>query len=121
MANVGPDHLLITTHRRYEVTSGPKMLPDEVSLPVRVSPRYMYRALAFNVADYLGHCVLRRNRYHHVHMIRHQVTLFDPALLLLRQTLQYAPQIPTDLPKYRFLPVFRYENYVVLTLPTTVI
>ena len=49
----------------------------------------MYRALTLDEANYLGHRILRWNRDHHVHMIDHKMSLFDPTLLLLRQAAEY--------------------------------
>ena len=46
---------------------------------------------------------------------------FDVGFPLLRQTLKHLSQVPTDLTKYRFLPILWNENNVILTLPPAVI
>ena len=38
-------------------------------------------ALSPDISHRLRHCVLRRYRDHHVHVVRHQMPFFDPALL----------------------------------------
>ena len=100
---------------------GPEVLPHKIPFPFRISPRDMDRTLSFDVSDHLGDRILRGNRYHHMHVIWHQMTFLDSALLLPAQTSQNFSQLTADLAKYRFLTVFRYGNYVVLTLPTAVI
>src|ERR1700730_12676870 len=49
----------------------------------------MDRALTFDEPYYLGYRILRWNRYHHVHVIGHEMSFFDSALLLLRQAAKY--------------------------------
>jgi hypothetical protein len=54
----------------------------------------MDRALTFDEPYYLGYRILRRNRYHHVHVIGHEMSFFDSALLLLRQAAKYFAKMP---------------------------
>jgi hypothetical protein len=42
----------------------------------------MNRALALDEPDHLRHRVLRRDLQHHVNVVGHKVTLFNPALFL---------------------------------------
>ena len=79
------DGLLIPTHRRYEVASGPEMLASEVFLSSEEVPGNMNGALPLNVANDLGHAVLWWNRDQHVNVVKHHVTFFNAALPLSRQ------------------------------------
>jgi hypothetical protein len=45
-------------------------------------------------ADDLGHRVLWGNREQHMHVIGHQVPLFNPTLLLLGQRAKDFPKMP---------------------------
>jgi len=47
---------------------------------------------------HLRHRILRRNRQHHVHVIRHQMPLLDPTLLLLGQSPEHLPEVLPQLP-----------------------
>ena len=111
MPNVLPDDFLVSTHRRYEVAPGSEVLPDKVPLHLGVAPRDVDGTLPFDVTDNLRHSILRRDRNHHVHMIRHQMALFDPAFFLLRQSSEYLSQLRPDTAKYRLLPVLGNEHY----------
>ena len=61
--------------------------------------------------------MLRWNRAAHVHVIRHQVSLHDLALLLLRQRVENRAQLSADIPQDRFPPSFGHEYHVVLAVP----
>lgn len=98
----------------------PEVLPDKVALALHVSARDVNRALTLDLSDHLRHRILRRNRDHHMNMVRHQVAFFDPDLLLLRQTPHHLSKLLSDLPDYRLLPVLRNEHNVILTLPPAV-
>ena len=120
VANVFSYHLLVSTHRRDEVPTGPEMLPYEVTPAFPVHPRNVDRTLSLDETDYLGHCILGRDRYHHVYVVRHQVAFLYLTFLLLCQTLEHLSQLAPNMPKQRFPSILRYEHYVILTLPTAV-
>src|SRR5262245_33142875 len=44
MPNVLPYQRFIAPHRRNEISTSPEMLPDEISLPLSIHPRYVDRA-----------------------------------------------------------------------------
>jgi hypothetical protein len=67
--------------------------------------------------DNLGHRMFRWNRKQHVDMIRHEVALFDTAVLLLSQRPKHIPQMLAQLLVERFATVLRDEDRMVLALP----
>jgi hypothetical protein len=77
----------------------------------------MNGAFALDVADYLRHCVLRWNRNHHVHVIRHQVPFLNPALSLRGKTPEYFSQMLPQFHIQRSSSAFGYENDVVFAVP----
>src|SRR5262245_50502851 len=80
------DDLLVPSHGGDVVASGPEMLTYEIPLPFPIDPSQVDRTLSFDEPHHLRHRIFRWDRYHHVHVIRHQVPLFDPAILLRRNT-----------------------------------
>jgi hypothetical protein len=79
------------------------MLSHEVALPLSIRPGQVDRTLALDKTDHLRNRVLRWDRDHHVNMIRHEVTFFDPALLLQGQLAEHLsemlPQFPIKTPR----------------------
>jgi hypothetical protein len=65
-------------------------LTDEVSFLFPVYARQVYGALSFDEADHLRDRMFRRDRDHHVHVIRQQMPLLDPAFLLRSQLAEHA-------------------------------
>jgi hypothetical protein len=59
--------------------------------------------------------------HQHVHMIRHDVPLLDPTLLLLGQPVKRLPKVTLDHPVELPPPIFRYEHNVILALPSAMI
>jgi hypothetical protein len=86
------------------------MLAHEVALPFTVDPRQMDRAFPVDEPDHLRDRILRRNRNQHVHVIRQQVSFFDPSLLLRGQFLEHIPEIPSQLRIQRLSPVRRMNT-----------
>lgn len=121
IANVLSDHRLIPPNRRYKVPSGPEVLTDKISLLLPIHPGQMDRALALDIPNHLRHRVLRRYRYHHVHVIRHQVPFLNPAFLLQRQLAKYLSKVLPQLPVQRLSPTLRNEYHVVFALPFRVV
>ena len=110
-------HFFIPPNRGYEVPSGPEVLAYEVALLSAVHPSQVYRTLAFDKPDDLRHCIFRRDRYQHVHMIRHGMTFYDHAFLLLGQIAEYFPHVLPQLPEQRFSPILRNEYHMIFALP----
>lgn len=64
---------------QYKVHARPKSLVDEFPFPPNEFPSYVDCAFTFDVANYLDHRIFRRDQYHHVDMVGHQMTFFDLA------------------------------------------
>ncbi len=90
-ADVRSDRRFVSTYRRYEITARPEMLAHKIALALSIYPRQVDCALPFDTTHDLRHRVLRRYRNHHVNMIGHQMTLFNPALLPQRQIPKHFP------------------------------
>ena len=97
------------------------MLTYIVPFPACVHPRYMDRTFPLDESNHLRYCIFRRYRYHHMHMIRHQVAFLDQALLLPRQTMKDLSHPLANLTKQYLLTVFRDKYDVLLRLPTGVL
>ena len=119
--DVGPDRLLVPTHRRDEISACPELVSGEIlrlTLDILRDPN---RALAFDEADHLGNLVFRRDRDQHVDMIRHQMALFDPAFPPPGQVVEHRAEVLLDFPEHRFLPVLRYENHMIFAIPCAMV
>src|SRR5450755_3864525 len=91
--DVVSDHLFIPANRRHKIPACPKTLPDKIPTVLPINPCEMYRAFPLDEADHLRNGVFRRDRYHHVDMIGHQMPFLDPAFLLLGQLAEPLPEI----------------------------
>jgi hypothetical protein len=89
------------------------VLPYEFTLAFPIDPSQVYGALPLDLSDHLRHCVLWRDRDHQIHVVRHNVTLFDPAFLLQRQPLEYLAEMLPQLWIQRFSPALGNEYDVV--------
>src|SRR6266566_4858528 len=65
----------------------------------------------------LCHGVLRGNREEHVHVIRHQVPLFNPTFLLLGQRAKDLPEMPSQFMVERFPTILRDKHHMILAVP----
>src|SRR3989338_1790270 len=115
--DVFSDHRLVSPHGRDEVPSCPKMLAHEVSLSPAVLAGNMNRALTLDVTHDLRHRVFRRNREHHMDVIRHHMPLLDLAFFLPRKFAKHRPDLPPQRLEKRLPPAFRDEHDVILALP----
>ena len=61
-----------------------------------------------------------RNRNRHVNVIRHQMTFFDPAFLLLCQLAKYIPEVPPQLPVKRLPAALGNEHNMIFAVPLAV-
>jgi hypothetical protein len=82
----------------YDLTPRPEALTDEVSFLFPVYARQVYGALSFDEVDHVRDRMLRRDRDHHVHVIRQQMPLLDPAFLLRSQLAEQFPKMLSQLP-----------------------
>jgi len=77
----------------------------------------MAMALFPQKTDHRSYRVLRRNRDAHMHVVWHQVSLHNLALLLFRQRVENWAQLSADIPKDHFPPSLGHEHHVVLAVP----
>ena len=63
----------------------------------------MNRAFSFDIANYLRHRILRRDRNQHMHVVPHQMSLLDPALFMRGKLAEHFPQILPQLRESVFL------------------
>src|SRR5712664_1284224 len=80
----------------------------------------MDRTFTLDEPDHLRNRVFWRNRNHHVNVIRHQMTFFDPAFLLLCQLAKYIPEVPPQLPVKRLPAALGNEHNMIFALPLAV-
>src|SRR6476660_8207222 len=93
---------------RDEISPGPEVLAREIALPLAINTGQMDGALAFDIADHLRDRVFRRDRDHHVNVIRDQMAFLDSAFLLHRQLAKHFPEMLSQLPVKR-LPCGTWE------------
>src|ERR1035437_7239859 len=104
ISDVSPDHLFIKSNRGHKVTSGPEILSREIlRLPCK-SPRYRYRTLPFDIPNNIRHRVLRWNADTNMHVIRHQMPLYNMAFVLDCQLTKYLAKMLAIHAKYHLLP-----------------
>lgn len=115
-----PDHLLIQTHGRYKVSACPEILPREVPGLAHEPPCDRDRALALDESDYVRYRILGRNTQAYMHMVGHQISLHNLALLLLGQIMKNLSKALPYRPENRLLATLRNEDYVILAVPPCV-
>jgi len=112
--------LQLEPHRGHRVTARPKVRAGEIPLLLLYSPGDGQRALPFHKPHHRRHRMLRRNLNTHMDMIRQQVPLNDPALLLACQLVtnlsQRLPQLPID----RLATILGDKDHVILAIPPRV-
>ena len=121
VSDIGSNYFLVSSNCRGKIASGPEMLPDIIPTSSAILSGYVNRALSFDKTYYLGHRILRWYRDHHMDMIGHQVPLLDQTFSLSCQSMENFSQLFSYPAKNRFLPIFRYEDDVILTLPSGVV
>src|SRR5215470_17848656 len=117
LLDVRPDHSLISSDRRHKVPSCPKVLSYKAPFALSIDSRQVDRTLPFYEPDHLRHRVFGRDRDQHMHVIAHQMSLLNPALLLFCQSPEHFPQILSQLNIQRLAPTFGNEHHVVFALP----
>jgi hypothetical protein len=116
LADVLADLLQLEPYRGHSVAACPEVFSGEIPL-LAGKPGNGNRTLAFQETDHGGDRVFGRDRDAHVHVVWHQVSFHDLALLLLCQRVEHWTQLTPDIPKDGFPPSFGYENNVVLAVP----
>jgi hypothetical protein len=81
------------------------------------SLREVYGALSLDKADQLRDRIFRWDRDHHVHVIRQQMPLLNPAFLPRSQLADYFPKMLSQLPVQRLSPALGNEDDVIFALP----
>src|SRR5262249_29650456 len=95
--DVFPYQGLVPPDGRHEKPPSPEALTDEVSSLFSIHARQVNGTLFLDEADHLRNRIFRRNRDHHVHVIRQQMPLLDPAFLLRSQLAEHFPKMPSQL------------------------
>ena len=97
-ADVLANLLQLEPDRGHGVTTGPQVLPREVSL-LAAQSGYGDGALPFQEPDHRGHRVLRGNRDTHMDVVRHQMSIQNLALFLPGQSVENFSQVSARLSK----------------------
>src|SRR5215475_9218587 len=93
------------------------MVPGIVLAAPHKGPSNVDRRFPLDKAYHLRHRVLRRNGEEHVHVIRHQVPLFNPTFLLRGQRPEDLPEMPPQLMVERFPTILRDKHHMILAVP----
>jgi hypothetical protein len=80
----------------------------------------MDRTLALDKPDHLRDRVFRRNRDHHVNVIRHEMAFLDLALLLQRQLTEDLAEMPSQFPVKRLSAALGNKHNMIFALPLAV-
>ena len=118
LADVLADLLQLEPDGGHGVTTGPEMLPREVPL-LAAQSGYGDSALPFEKPDHRSHRVLGGNRYTHMHMIRHQVSVQNLAFFLPGQSVEDLSQVPARLSKQHLAPSLGNEHDRVFAVPSS--
>ena len=114
------DRRLVQPDGRHVVALRPELPVAELVLQVRVPVEYHQRALALQVSHHARHAVFRRYGHQHVHVVGHQVPLYDLDSLVFAELPEYLPDVRPDLVVDDFAPILRREHDVVLAHPLRV-
>ena len=93
------------------------MLTAEVALALSVDAGEMDSALAIGEAHDLRNCIFRRNREQHVHVVRHQMPFFDPAVLVPGQVVKHLAEVLPKPVAQGAAAILRRENNELFGLP----
>ncbi len=102
------------------ISPRPEVLTNEILLALSVDSRKVNRTLALDESHHFRYCILGWNRDHHVHVVRHQMTFLNPALLLFGEAPEYLAQVLAKAAVKRLAATLRYENHVLFALPLAV-
>src|ERR1700682_2130038 len=97
-----------------------KCWPTKLRFFSPVHPGQMDRAFTLDVPDHLRDRIFRRNRDHHVNVIRHEMAFFDSAFLLQRQLTEHLAEMPSQFPVKRLPTALGNEHDMVFALPLAV-
>jgi hypothetical protein len=85
-------HHFVSIDGRDEVFSRPNVLPDKTLLALAIDPDRVDGALALDLPDHQQHRTFRRDRDHHVHTVRRQMTFLNPAFLRATKARKTSPR-----------------------------
>jgi hypothetical protein len=97
-------------YSRITASPRPEVLTYKILLALSIHPRKVDSTLALDESHHFRHRVLGWNRDHHVHVIWHQMTLFNPALLLFGEAPEYLAQVLPKSLVQRLATTFGNEN-----------
>src|SRR4030095_8014667 len=117
MLDIGAHLLFLKTPRGYRIPSRPEAFPMKVSLPSPKLARDGDGTLPFDIANHLGHRILRRNADEYVDMILHHMPFYNGAPTLPGQLTQHRTKKAPNLAVQRFLPPLRDKDHVIFTIP----
>src|SRR5207244_3085099 len=99
------------------VPSCPEAFPIKVSLPSTKLSRHGDGTLPLDIANHLGHRILRRNPDEHMDMVLHHMPFQDGTPPLPGQLTQHRTKKFPNLAVQRLLPPLRDKNYMIFTIP----
>ena len=114
------DRRLVQPDGRHAVALRPELPVAELVLQARVPVEYHQRALALQVSHHARHAVFRRYGHQHVHVVGHQVPLYDLDSLVFAEPPEYLPYVLPDLVVDDFAPILRREHDAALAHPLRV-
>ena len=97
--NVGLHLLQVEAHSGHRIAAGPEMFAREVSFLPRELSRDRNGTLPLEKPHDGRHGILRWDLDAHVHVVRHQVPMHDPTLLLPSQLVEDSAELLPDAPK----------------------
>ena len=118
--DVFADGLLFETNRGDGIASGPEVFTVEVSGFAAELPGDGDGTLALEKANHGADLLLWWDLNEHVHMVRHEVALKNPAVFLGCECMEDLSQSWTYLAIQHFLPHLRDKDEVVFAIPLAV-
>src|SRR5215813_12541577 len=113
MLDIGAHLLFLKPHRGHCIPARPEAFPIEVSLSSTKLARNSDGALALDIANHLGHRILRRNPDEHVDMALHHMPFYDGAPPLPGQLTQHWTKKFPNLTIQCFLPSLWDKDHVI--------
>ena len=110
-------HFHVPAHSRDIITSSPKFWPNKIAPLLSVNSGQMYRALLIDISNYLRYWIFRWDRYHHLNVVRHQMTFFNTAFLLRCKLVEYFTQVLAQFIIKHLATTFRNENNMIFAFP----
>jgi hypothetical protein len=111
LLNILPDCHFVPTHGRDKIPTSPKSAaPHNSAVAPQNSARCRLHSSLSDNRPPAPQSTWSRNRDHHIHVIRFQVSLFDFTFVLLRQAPEYLSQLFSQPPVNHLTSVRRRSN-----------